>query len=260
MFKRTLLTLPLAAVLGASLLSGCGDKKAETASAPAQQQVLRIGTNPTFAPFEFQSPNSSELTGFDMDLARALGKEMGRKVELVNLGFDGLIPALGAGNIDLAISGMTITEARKNAVDFSDPYYTAGLIIMVRPDDNRIKGINDLQGKKIGVQIGTTGTNKALTIKGAEVKQFNNADEPNLELANKGVDAVINDQPVIAYYLVSQGGEGKGKMVGEIMEAELYGIAAKKGNQALIKQVNEALAALKKSGEYDKIYKKWFGA
>ena len=81
--------------------------------------------------------------------------------------------------------------------------------------------------------------------------------EPFIELDNKGVDAVINDQPVVAYYLVNG---GKGKMVGDIMEAEYYGIAAKKGNKALVKQVNEALAALKKNGEYDKIYKKWFGA
>lgn len=84
-----------------------------------------------------------------------------------------------------------------------------------------------------------------------------NANEPFIELDNKGVDAVINDQPVVAYYLVNG---GKGKMVGDIMEAEYYGIAAKKGNKALVKQVNEALAALKKNGEYDKIYKKWFGA
>ena len=82
--------------------------------------------------------------GFDIDLAKALGKQMGYKVELVNLGFDGLIPALSTGNIDLAVSGMSITEERKNAVDFCDPYYTSGLIVLVRPDETNIKGINDL--------------------------------------------------------------------------------------------------------------------
>ena len=182
---------------------------------------------------------------------------MGYKVELVNLGFDGLIPALSTGNIDLAVSVMSITEERKNAVDFCDPYYTSGLIVLVRPDETNIKGINDLVGKRIGAQIGTTGATKASSVKGADVKQYNNANEPFIELDNKGVDAVINDQPVVAYYLVNG---GKGKMVGDIMEAEYYGIAAKKGNKALVKQVNEALAALKKNGEYDKIYKKWFGA
>lgn len=192
-----------------------------------------------------------------MDLIRAIGKQMGYKVQINNLGFDGLIPALASGNIDLAISGMTINEARKKNVDFSVPYYTSGLIILVRSDNNTIKGINDLEGKKIAAQIGTTGAAKASTIKGAKVTQFNNSNEPFLELDNNGVDAVINDQPVIAYYLV-QGGHGK--MVGEIMEAELYGIAAKKGNTELINKVNAAIDALKKNGEFDKIYRKWFGA
>ena len=246
MLKRSFLAIPLVAVLSMSLLTACGDKKEAAAPAKAEK-VLRVGTNPTFAPFEFQAKGSNDLTGFDIDLAKALGKQMGYKVELVNLGFDGLIPALSTGNIDLAVSGMSITEERKNAVDFCDPYYTSGLIVLVRPDETNIKGINDLVGKRIGAQIGTTGATKASSVKGADVKQYN----------NKGVDAVINDQPVVAYYLVNG---GKGKMVGDIMEAEYYGIAAKKGNKALVKQVNEALAALKKNGEYDKIYKKWFGA
>ena len=244
MLKRSFLAIPLVAVLSMSLLTACGDKKEAAAPAKAEK-VLRVGTNPTFAPFEFQAKGSNDLTGFDIDLAKALGKQMGYKVELVNLGFDGLIPALSTGNIDLAVSGMSITEERKNAVDFCDPYYTSGLIVLVRPDETNIKGINDLVGKRIGAQIGTTGATKASSVKGAD------------ELDNKGVDAVINDQPVVAYYLVNG---GKGKMVGDIMEAEYYGIAAKKGNKALVKQVNEALAALKKNGEYDKIYKKWFGA
>lgn len=258
MLKRSFLAIPLVALLSVSLLTACGDKKENTAGSAKTENVIRIGTNPTFAPFEFQAKGSNDLTGFDIDLAKALAKQMGRPIELVNLGFDGLIPALSSGNIDLAISGMSITEERKNAVDFSDPYYTSGLIILVRKDENNIKGINDLVGKKIGAQIGTTGAAKATSVKGADVKQFNNADEPFIELKNKGVDAVINDQPVIAYYLVNA--KGDGKMVGEIMEAEYYGIAAKKGNKELVKQVNNALETLKKNGEYDKIYKKWFGA
>lgn len=223
MLKRSFLAIPLVAMLSMSLLTACGDKK-EVAAPAKEEKVLRVGTNPTFAPFEFQAKGSNDLTGFD---------------------------------IDLAVSGMSITEERKNAVDFCDPYYTSGLIVLVRPDETNIKSINDLVGKRIGAQIGTTGATKASSVKGADVKQYNNANEPFIELDNKGVDAVINDQPVVAYYLVNG---GKGKMVGDIMEAEYYGIAAKKGNKALVKQVNEALAALKKNGEYDKIYKKWFGA
>ena len=117
MLKRSFLAIPLVAMLSMSLLTACGDKK-EAAAPAKEEKVLRVGTNPTFAPFEFQAKGSNDLTGFDIDLAKALGKQMGYKVELVNLGFDGLIPALSTGNIDLAVSGMSITEERKNAVDF----------------------------------------------------------------------------------------------------------------------------------------------
>ena len=167
MLKRSFLAIPLVAVLSMSLLTACGDKKEAAAPAKAEK-VLRVGTNPTFAPFEFQAKGSNDLTGFDIDLAKALGKQMGYKVELVNLGFDGLIPALSTGNIDLAVSGMSITEERKNAVDFCDPYYTSGLIVLVRPDETNIKGINDLVGKRIGAQIGTTGATKASSVKGSD--------------------------------------------------------------------------------------------
>ena len=192
MLKRSFLAIPLVAMLSMSLLTACGDKK-EAAAPAKEEKVLRVGTNPTFAPFEFQAKGSNDLTGFDIDLAKALGKQMGYKVELVNLGFDGLIPALSTGNIDLAVSGMSITEERKNAVDFCDPYYTSGLIVLVRPDETNIKSINDLVGKRIGAQIGTTGATKASSVKGADVKQYNNANEPFIELDNKGVDAVINE-------------------------------------------------------------------
>ncbi len=169
---------------------------------------------------------------------------MGYKVELHNLAFDGLIPAIAAtGNIDMAIAGMTINEDRKKQVNFSVPYYTSGLIILVNPDNNEVKSLDDLKGKRIGVQLGTTGAFKAATVPDAKVVTFNNSDEQFLELSNKGVDACINDHPVVAYYLV-QG--GKGKMIGNVMEEESYGIALKKGNDELTKKVNDAIAELKK--------------
>ena len=140
-------------------LTGCGGSN--SASKPAEdkkvaaEKILRVGTEPSFAPFEFQKEGSSEFTGFDMDLIRALGKEMGYKVEIVNMGFDALIPALASGTIDAAISGMSITEERRKAVSFSNPYYKSGLIVMVPKDNTTIKDYADLVGKTIAVQIGT---------------------------------------------------------------------------------------------------------
>ena len=194
-------------VLAALMLAvaGCGS---DTKQAAKEQKVIKVGTEPTFAPFEFQEKGSKEFTGFDMDLARAIGKKLGKKVEIQNMGFDALIPALNSGNIDVAAAGMSITDERKKAVTFSDPYYTSGLVVVVTKDNDGVKSIKDLEGKKIAVQIGTTGADKAGKVPGAKVTSFNTNAEVFLELENKGVDAVIIDKPVAQYYLTK---EGKGK-------------------------------------------------
>ena len=255
--KKLLILMMTVICAVAMLAAGCGgDKKEAKKAEPAK--VLRVGTEPTFAPFEFQKEGSKDYDGFDMDLARAIGKQIGAKVEIVNMGFDALIPALNANNIDLIAAGMSITDERKKAITFSDPYYTSGLIIMVNKDNKEIKSDKDLEGKRIAVQIGTTGEKKARSIKGAKVTAFNTNTEAAMELKNKGVDAVINDSPVVGYYL-AQGGNKTAMTVGEVMEAEQYGLAVKKGNDKLAADVNKALAELKKNGEYDKIYKTWFG-
>ena len=255
--KKLLILMMTVICAVAMLAAGCGgDKKEAKKAEPAK--VLRVGTEPTFAPFEFQKEGSKDYDGFDMDLARAIGKQIGAKVEIVNMGFDALIPALNANNIDLIAAGMSITDERKKAITFSDPYYTSGLIIMVNKDNKEIKSDKDLEGKRIAVQSGTTGEKKARSIKNAKVTAFNTNTEAAMELKNKGVDAVINDSPVVGYYL-AQGGNKTAMTVGEVMEAEQYGLAVKKGNDKLAADVNKALAELKKNGEYDKIYKTWFG-
>ena len=247
-------------MLGA--LSGCGQetkKAADKKPAAKETKVLRFGTNAAFAPCESQKKGSKAYSRFDMDLARALGKQMGMKVEIVNTPFDGLIPALNAGTVDAAISGMTITDSRKQQVNFCTPYYKSGLIVMVKKDNNNIKSIKDLEGKKIAVQIGTTGATQAHKVKGAKITEFNNNPEACLELKNGGADAVIGDLPVEQYYL-KQGGDKDAKLVGDTLSAEDYGIAIAKKNTDLLEKMNKALAELKKNGEYDKLYKQWFGA
>lgn len=251
--KKILLVMMLLLTACSLLLAGCGGDKKENA-----EKVLRVGTEPSFAPFEFQKEGSDEFTGFDIDLIRAIGKQMGYKVEIQNMGFDALIPALNSGNIDVAIAGMSINEERKKVIAFSDPYYTSGLIIMVNKDDNDIKSLADLEGKRIACQIGTTGEKKSRSVPNAVVTAFNTQSEASMELKNGGADAVINDSPVVDYYL-QQGGSEVAKTVGEKMEAEDYGIGIKKDNTQLVADVNKAMAELKANGEFDKIYKKWFG-
>lgn len=252
--KKVLVFLMTVIMACSLLLTGCGGGEKKAAEA---EKVLRVGTEPAFAPFEFPKEGSNELTGFDVELIQAIGKQLGYKVEISGMGFDALIPALNAGNIDAAIAGMTITDERKKAVTFSDPYYTSGLIVMVKKDNAAVKSIDDLKGKRIAAQIGTTGEMKARSVEGATVTTFNTQDEAALELKNGGVDAVIGDLPVMEYYL-AQGGNKFAMTVGEKMEAEQYGIAVKKDSK-LAAELNKGMAELKKSGEFDKLYKKWFG-
>lgn len=234
-------------------LAGCGQKTADTGKA----KVLKIGAEMTFPPFEFQDEGNKEYVGFDMDLAKAVAKQMGYEVEIQNIGFDGLIPAMEAGNIDMIVSGMSITEERSKKVAFSKPYYKSGLSIVVKSDNNTITSFKDLEGKKIAVQIGTTGAEEAKKIKDAKVREYNSNSEAYMELKAGGVDAVVNDLPVNEYYLATSG-DKNAKIVGDIVNAEEYGMAVTKKNTELIEKVNKALDELKKNGEYEKIYVKWF--
>ena len=236
--------------------AGCGRCGSDTKQAAKEQKVIKVGTEPTFAPFEFQEKGSKEFTGFDMDLARAIGKKLGKKVEIQNMGFDALIPALNSGNIDVAAAGMSITDERKKGRDLLRPllYFRSGGRGHQR--QRRSKEHQRPGSKKIAVQIGTTGADKAGKVPGAKVTSFNTNAEV-LELENKGVDAVIIDKPVAQYYLIKEG-KDKDKIVGDTMDAESYGFAFKKDSK-LAADFNKALAELKKDGEYDKIYTKWFG-
>ena len=254
MSRKLIALLIVSATILSFGLAGCGKNSANTNGA----KVLKVGAEMTFPPFEFQEEGSKEYVGFDMDLARAIGKQMGYELQIENVGFDGLIPALEAGNIDIIVSGMSITEERAKKVSFSKPYYKSGLSIVVKADNGNIKSFKDLEGKNIAVQIGTTGAEEAKKIKDAKVREYNSNSEAYMELKAGGVDAVVNDLPVNEYYL-AKSGDKNAKLLGDIMNAEDYGMAMTKKNTELVAKVNTALDELKKNGEYDKIHAKWFG-
>ncbi|MCE5286491.1 MAG: basic amino acid ABC transporter substrate-binding protein [Pelosinus sp.] len=254
MSKKILAFLLLGAFVLAVGLTGCGGQKSDS----AKGKVLKVGSDTAFAPFEFQDEKSKEYVGFDMDLIRAIAKQMGMEVNVQSMNFDGLIPALEGGNIDLTISAMTINDERAKKVNFSKPYYKSGLAIVVKADNNAIKGFQDLSGKRIAVQIGTSGADEAKKISNVQIREFNTAPEAFMELKAGGVDAVINDKPVNDYYIKQAGGKDA-KQVGEPLTAEDYGIAVAKKNTELAGKIDKALEELKSNGEYDKIYEKWFG-
>ena len=259
MKKKTLVWLVLALFTVALGIAGCGgEKKADNAG----KEVVRVGAEMTFPPFEFQDEKSKDYVGFDMDLARALAKEMGMELEIQSMGFDALIPALDSGTIDMIASGVSITPERQQKVAFSAPYYKSGLSILVKNENTTIKNFKDLEGKKIAVQIGTTSAEEARKIPGAVVREFNGVPETFMELKAGGVDAVVNDLPVNQYYLgqFEKKGDAFAKLATtELKNAEDYGIAVAKKNTELAGKVNKALETLKANGEYDKLHQKWFG-
>lgn len=238
--------------IAALLLVGCGGSPAKT-EAP---KILKVGTNATFLPFEFKGDDGS-YQGFDMDLARALGKQMGMEVEFHNIPFDGLINTINTGEIDMIAAGMTITPARKERVDFIK-YYDDGLGIMISDKlVGSVKTLQDLKGKRIAVQIGTTGSAAAHKVEGAEIREFDHNSDAMLELKQGGADAVVSDIPVMKYYL-STTKDTHSTLVEDPISSDELGLAVKKDNKELLEKVSKALEALKVNGEYQKIYDKWF--
>lgn len=229
------------------VLTGCGKK---------EDTPLRLGTEATFKPFEFTNENN-EVIGFDIDIAQEIANKLGRELEISNMDFDGLIGALQGNQIDVAVAGMTINDEREQSVDFSTPYYDASQVIVVREEENTITSKENLPGKVIAVQMGTTGAGEAETVEGAQLKQFGKVNEAFLELKNGRADAVIIDAPVAKEYLKVMEGL---KIASEPFTNEQYGIAVKEGNSELLTKINEALQELRDSGKYQELYDKWFGS
>lgn len=261
-FKVLSLLLVLGLMIG---LAGCGGQstpqEGQGGESTAPKKYI-VGTEPTFPPFEYTDEATGEIVGFDIDLIKEIAKEAGIEIEIQAMGFDGLIPALQSGSIDIVMSGMTIDPEREKEVDFGTPYFNAGLSIAVAADNNEINSVEDLKGKVVAVQIGTTGANKANELKEQgivkEVKTYNGVNEAFMELLNGNVDAVINDLPVNEAYMARN--PGKIKMVGEVLEGEQYGFAVASGNKELLDKLNEGLEKVKQSGKFDELKMKYFGS
>ncbi|MGC1305897.1 MAG: basic amino acid ABC transporter substrate-binding protein [Phormidesmis sp.] len=237
-------------LLATGVLAACGG------DGGAGGDTWTVGTEPAFPPFESVG-EGDELVGFDIDLMNAIGEKAGKTVSFDSLPFDSLIPALQTGSIDAAISGMTITEERQATVDFSDPYFDAGLAIAVAEGNTDIKTLEDLEGKKIAAQIGTTGASTAESVADATVTTFDSAPLALQELANGNVDAVVNDAPA-TLDAIKTGNIPGIEVVGELLTEESYGIALPKGSENA-EAINTALAEIRADGTYAEIYEKWFG-
>ncbi len=260
MKKNWSLLLVIMLSIGMLAVAGCGGEE----SAPDQQAITKlvVGSETAYAPMEFVDEKTGECVGFDMDLIRAVGESMGAEVEIRSMEFTALIPALQNGQIDCAISSMSINPKRLKVVDFSDSYYDSGLIIAVAKNTEGISTLADLEGKPIGAQIGTTGADACLSVKEndpqTKVNTYDHVGEAFMELQKGGIVAVINDFPVTDFYVKTEASD-KVKTVGEIFLADdHYGIAVQKGDTATLNLINEGLNKIKNDGTYDEIYAKWF--
>ncbi|SFD39690.1 glutamine transport system substrate-binding protein [Lentibacillus persicus] len=266
-WKQLSIVLFLFALIG--LLAACGSDGGEAdgssdsesggsgdESSGELKDSYVLATDSSFVPFEFKE--DGEYVGFDIDLINAIADEAGFDLEMEVTNFDGIIPGLQTGSFDLAIAGIGITEERAKKIDYSDPYFESGLAIGVSEDNEDIQGIEDLEGKTIATRLGSTSAAYIdENIDGAEASQFEQLDQAYLAVENGSADAILYDDPNVRYYIQTQGDSLK--VVGDLYQAEDYGIAISKGNDALVSAINDALAEIRDNGTYDEIYAKWFG-
>ena len=220
----------------------------------AKNNIVYVGTNAEFAPFEYLDKN--KIVGFDIDLLDAISKETGLEFKIQDMAFDGLLPALQTKKIDMVIAGMSATPERQKAVAFSKPYFKAKQVVITTPEKAKsLKSFKDLSGKKVGVMLGFTGDTVVSEIKGVKVERFNAAYAAILALSQNKIDAVVLDSEPAKKYTANN----KQFVIANIpAEEEDYAIAFRKNDKELINKVNVALDKIKANGEYDKILKKYF--
>jgi polar amino acid transport system substrate-binding protein len=261
--------LQLAGITAATLvLAACGKKEeapapapVAAAPAPAPAKVYVVGTDAAYAPFESQN-EKGEIVGFDIEVVQAAAAKAGIQVKFVNTPWEGIFNTLQQGDRDMIVSAVTITDERKQTMDFSDPYFDAAQLIAVK-ETSKVTKFADLKKLKVGVQTGTTGDEAVSKLMGktsTSIKRFESTPLALKELESGGVDAVVADNGVIAHYVANNPG-GKFKTVSDKeFVPEQYGIAVKKGNAELLGKLNQGLAAIKADGTYNQIYAKYFGA
>jgi len=228
---------------------------------PAEKKILRVGTSPDFPPFEYVDEQGN-IVGFDIDMMRELAKMMGYDdIEIVSIDFEGLIPALQQGQIDVIAAGMTITEEREQQVDFTIPYWEADqAILVVKGGSFQPKSPDDLVGKVVGVQTGTTAESYLTDLvenQGYDItiKSYSSYVLAVTDLVNGRIDAVMVDLPVAKMFEKQYNVQ----ISGIVETGEKYGLAVREGNTELLNKLNDALTQLMQSDKWDQLVQKYFG-
>lgn len=222
-----------------------------TGEGVANAGKIIMATNAEFPPYEYHDANS--IVGIDVEIMQEIAKKMGCELVIEDIAFDSVIPEVVSGKADLGMAGMTVTEDRKQSVDFSDTYTKASQVVIVN-DASPITSPADLEGKKVGVQLGTTGDIYAEDIKDVTVERYNKGFEAVQAMSQGKIDAVIIDIEPAKVFVASTEGI---KILDEAFTEEEYAIAIKKGNDKLLNNINLALAKLKEEGKLDEIIAKY---
>lgn len=246
---KKLLTLVLIALLSLSLF-------AQATKESSSDTVYTVAASCDYPPLEYIDDNGNP-TGYEIELMKAVAEEMNIKINIVNVSFDGIIAGIQGGQYDIGASGLTITDERKATCDFSTPILQFALSIVTKNTNTDINNENDLFGKKIGVQMGTTCQFACEDI-GLEVEKYDEAPSAVLDLANGNLDAVILDSVVAENFVLENENYSKVlKIAGSFTSTDDMGMAVKKGNTALLNILNEGLAKVKENGKLDELKAKY---
>ncbi len=227
---------------------------------PVVAEEIVFAVDATWPPMEMIDENR-EIVGYSIDYMTAVGKEAGFTPVFRNTAWDGIFAGLAAGNYDAICSSVSITEERKKAMDFSIPYYEVkqGLVV---PKDSPAKTLDDLQGKTVGAQIGTTGYFAIQNVPGVNARSYDEIGLAMQDLYNGRIEGVVCDDPVAAQYALNEPRFAERLHLVSVIESdepEYYGIAVNKGNQKVLDLINTGIQAVKDRGIEDEIKKRWFG-
>ncbi len=249
--KKLISMLLISACVFSMAACGSKDQGDKEDADKEEKQTLIMATNAEFPPYEFHE--GDDIVGIDAEMAAAVAEELGMDFQIEDMAFASIIPAVDSGKADIGVAGMTVTEDRLQNVNFSDTYATATQVVIVK-EGSAIAGPDDLTGKKVGVQLGTTGDIYASDIKDAQVEQYNKGFEAVQALTQEKIDAVVIDgEPAKEFVKDAEGL----KILDEAFTEEEYAIAIAKDNEELLEKINGALAALKESGKLDEIVAKY---
>lgn len=229
---------------------------AETDAADSESAggTLVMATNAEFPPYEYYE--GGEIIGIDADIARAIAEDMGMELRIDDMKFDSIVAAVQSGKADFGAAGMTVTEDRLVSVNFSDTYAEAKQVIIVK-EDSDIASADDLAGKKVGVQLGTTGDILADDVENGDIVRYDKGAEAVMALTQDKIDAVIIDNEPAKVFVSENEGL---KTIDDAYEIEEYAIAVAKDNTELLDKINESIANLKESGKLQEIIDSYISA